>query len=139
MKGRLALSCLFLVPVLFLASFRTDAAAGYHLNDPTIARKLNITVQELKSLREKFELENDQVRVMRARYGPHDKGVMHEHSLNRVVTYVTAGNMKITTPGGEFRTATNSPGDVTWGVQAKHIEENLNDTPFEVVVVEFKK
>jgi len=29
-------------------------------------------------------------------------------------------------------------GEVTWGGPAKHIEENLSDKPFEVLVVEFK-
>jgi quercetin dioxygenase-like cupin family protein len=85
------------------------------------------------------EFENDQVRVVRARYGPHDKGVMHEHVLNRVVTFITEGNMKVTTPEGEVKMVKASPGDVITGGAAKHIEENLNDTPFEVVVVEFKK
>jgi quercetin dioxygenase-like cupin family protein len=89
--------------------------------------------------RYKVEMDNDQVRVIRARYEPHGKGVMHEHSLNRVVTFLTPGRMRITTPSGESRTATNTVGEVTWGGQAKHIEENLNDTPFEVLVVEFKK
>ena len=85
------------------------------------------------------EIENDQVRVVRARYAPHEKGVMHEHTLNRAVTYLTGGKMKITTPEGESKTVTSAPGDVTWGGQARHIEENLSDQAFEVVVVEFKQ
>ena len=88
--------------------------------------------------RYKVELENDQVRVVRARYEAHEKGVMHEHILNRVVTYLTEGKMKVTTPEGESKTVTSAPGDVTWGGHATHIEENLNDKPFEVMVVEFK-
>ena len=89
--------------------------------------------------RYKVEMENDQVRVIRARYSARDKGVMHEHMLNRAVTYLTPGQMKITSANGETKTATNMVGDVTWGGPAIHIEENLNDEPFEVVVVEFKK
>ena len=87
----------------------------------------------------KVEMENDQVRVIRARYGPHEKGVMHEHSLNFVVTFLTAGAMKVTPPNGESRTVTKMRGDVTWGGPAKHIEEYLNEEPLELVVVEFKK
>jgi hypothetical protein len=56
-----------------------------------------------------------------------------------VVTYLTEGKMKVTTPEGESKIVVSAPGDVSWGGQAKHIEENLNDKPFEVVVVEFKK
>ena len=89
--------------------------------------------------RYKVEMENDQVRVVRAQYGAHEKGVMHEHVLNRVVTYMTEAKMKVTTPEGESKTVTGAPGDVTWGGHATHIEENLNDKPFEVVVVELKK
>jgi len=89
--------------------------------------------------RYKMEFENDQVRVFRARYEPHEKGVMHEHTLNRVVTFITDGNMKVTTPAGESKTLKTAAGDVAWGGQARHIEENLSDQPFEVVVVEFKQ
>lgn len=89
--------------------------------------------------RYKVELENDQVRVFRVRYGPHDKGVTHEHALNRVVTFITDGNMKVTTPDGESKILKTAVGDVTWGGPAKHIEENLSDQPFEVLVVEFKQ
>jgi quercetin dioxygenase-like cupin family protein len=89
--------------------------------------------------RYKVEFENDQVRVFRVRYEPHDKGVTHEHTLNRVVTFITDGNMKVTTPDGESKILKTAAGDVTWGGPAKHIEENLSDQPFEVVVVEFKQ
>ena len=89
--------------------------------------------------RYKVEFENDQVRVFRVRYGPHDKGVMHEHTLNRVVTFITDGNMKVTTPDGESKILKTAAGDVTWGGPARHTEENLSDQPFEVVVVEFKQ
>jgi quercetin dioxygenase-like cupin family protein len=89
--------------------------------------------------RYKVVLENDQVRVMRVRYGAHEKGVMHEHVLNRAVTFLTDGQMKITTADGESKIQKTAAGDITWGGQAKHVEENLGDQPFEVVVVEFKK
>lgn len=87
----------------------------------------------------KVEIENDQVRVIRARYGPHEKGVLHEHSLNFVVAFLTAGSFQVTPLNGEPRTVTKSAGEVTSGGPAKHVEENLNDTAFELVAVEFKK
>ena len=89
--------------------------------------------------RYKIELENDQVRVTRARYAPHEKGVTHEHLLDRVVTFITDANLKVTTPEGETKMLKASAGDVITGGPAKHIEENLSDKPFEVVVVEFKE
>jgi hypothetical protein len=89
--------------------------------------------------RYKLEFENDQVRVFRARYEPHGKGVTHERTLNRIVTFITDGNMKVTTPNGGSKILKNAAGDVTWGGQSRHVEENLSDQPFEVVVVEFKQ
>lgn len=88
--------------------------------------------------RYKVEMETDQVRVLRARYGAKDKGVMHEHGLNRVVVFLTPEEMKITTPDGKTTVAKAKAGDVIWGGPAKHIEENLMDGPFEVLVVEVK-
>ncbi len=86
----------------------------------------------------KVEFENDQVRVIRAHYGPHEKGMMHEHALNRVVTALTDENLKVTTPDGKTQPLQGKAGDVAWGGKAKHMEENLSDKPFEVVVVELK-
>jgi len=89
--------------------------------------------------RYKVEWENDQVRVIRAHYEPHDKGVTHEHTLNRVVTFITDANLKVTTPDGKSQILKTPAGEVTWGGHAKHIEENLSDSSFEVLVVEFKQ
>jgi len=88
--------------------------------------------------RYKLEFENDQVRVIRARYGPREKGALHEHSLNRVVVFLTDMNMKVTPVGAPAQTAQAKAGEVRWGGEARHTEENLSDQVFEVVVVELK-
>ena len=87
----------------------------------------------------KVEIENDQVRLIRARYGPHEKGVLHEHAWSYVVAFLTDCNLEVSSPEGDSGTARKSPGDVSSGRPAKHVEENLSDKPLEVVVVEFKK
>jgi quercetin dioxygenase-like cupin family protein len=87
----------------------------------------------------RVEIENDQVRVVRARYGPREKGVMHEHVWSYVVSFLTDCQLKVTTLEGQSGTAINSPGEMSAGRPSKHIEENLSDKPIEVVVVEFKK
>src|SRR5437867_2876700 len=46
----------------------------------------------------KVEFENSQVRVLRVRIGAHQSTPMHEHTLNRVVTYITDQNFRVTTP-----------------------------------------
>ena len=86
----------------------------------------------------KVELENDQVRVLRVKIGPHKVAPLHEHMLNRVVTYITDQNFRVTTPDGKAETVQHKAGEVSWGTPTRHKEENLSDKPFEVVVVELK-
>lgn len=73
----------------------------------------------------KAEFENDQVRVLRVRYGPRENGALHEHKLNRVVVYVTDH------PGLKA-------GAVRMAGPAKHTEENRMDQAVERVAVELK-
>ena len=130
-------------------------APGQHVSTNTFEKPYQIVEIELKGTpqparfpaldpvkvdpqRYKVEFENNEVRVVRARYGPREKGVTHEHALNRVVTFLTDQNMKITTPDGKANEGHARAGDVQWGGPAKHLEENLSDQPMEVVVVEFK-
>jgi uncharacterized RmlC-like cupin family protein len=84
------------------------------------------------------ELENEQVRVTRARWGPRESGPMHEHVLPRIVVYLTDQAMRVTLPDGSTQEVRNAAGHVAAVGAAKHSEVNLNDRPFEVVVVELK-
>lgn len=106
----------------------TSAKAGSHRLDP-----LKVDPKHYK-----MEFENAQVRVLRLKLGPKESIPLHEHALNRVVTYLTAQKMKITTPDGKSELSQHQAGDVSWGGPAKHLEENLNDSPMEVLVVELK-
>ena len=89
--------------------------------------------------RYKVEFENPQVRVLRARYGPKETGVLHEHILNRVIVPLTGQDMKVTTPDGKVTMLRAPAGNVTMGGRAKHEEQNQSLLPFEVVVVEMKR
>ena len=86
----------------------------------------------------KMEFENAQVRVFRVKLGPKESIPLHEHALNRVVTYLTSQKVKITTPDGKSEISQHQPGDASWGGPAKHTEENLNDSLMEALVVELK-
>jgi quercetin dioxygenase-like cupin family protein len=131
-------------------------AGGMHIAEITSDKPVNIIEVELKKpgtgagapktaldpvkvdkKHYKVELENSQVRVVRVKIGPHEKVPLHEHSLNRVVTYITDQNIRVTTDG-KAETVQHKAGEVSWGSPTKHMEENLNDTPFEAVVVELK-
>lgn len=73
----------------------------------------------------KVAFENDQVRVLRVRYGAHEGGNRHEHILNRVVCYITdQGNGKA--------------GEVHVSGAMTHSEDNKLDQPVERIAVELK-
>jgi quercetin dioxygenase-like cupin family protein len=86
----------------------------------------------------KVVFENDQVRVLHVKIGAGQSTPLHEHGLNRVVTYLADQKMRVTTPDGKSEIVEHKAGDVSWAGPGKHKEENLNSTPFEVMVVELK-
>jgi hypothetical protein len=73
----------------------------------------------------KVEFENEQVRVLRVHYDPHDKGANHEHILNRVVLYLNDQ------PGAKAD-------DVRVSGAVIHVEENTSDQPADRIAVELK-
>ncbi|HVN41312.1 MAG TPA: hypothetical protein VMT50_00910 [Steroidobacteraceae bacterium] len=82
-------------------------------------------------------LENDQVRVLRIHYGPHEKGAMHSHPAG-VVIYLTDAQGKFTFPDGKTMAANAKAGTVVWSEPVTHAPENVGDKPFDVIQVEFK-
>ena len=70
-------------------------------------------------------LENDQVRVLRIHFEPHDKGQRHEHILNRVVLYLN----------DQERAKAD---DVRMAGAATHTEENASGQPADRIAVELK-
>jgi quercetin dioxygenase-like cupin family protein len=86
----------------------------------------------------KLEFENSQVRVMRVKFPAHGSVPEHEHALNRVVVYLTDQDSKLTTPDGKVEESKHKAGQASWGAPTRHKEENVLDTPVEVIVVEFK-
>jgi quercetin dioxygenase-like cupin family protein len=83
------------------------------------------------------EFENDQVRVLRVVYGPHEKSVMHEHP-DSVAVYLTGGHIRITLPDGRTGEPHVKAGQAMWHPAGKHLIENLGSTPFELVLTELK-
>ena len=85
----------------------------------------------------KVESENDQVRVLRIHYGPHEKSVMHGHP-GSVAVFLTDVHAKFTYPGGKTEEMQPKAGETRWTKAGKHLPENLGDTPFDVILVELK-
>ena len=86
----------------------------------------------------KVEIENAQVRILRAKIGPKQSVPMHEHGFTRVVVYLTDQDFKVTSEDGKVEMAKHKAGDVVFSGKARHKEENLSSQPFEVLVVELK-
>ena len=86
----------------------------------------------------KVELENDQVRVLRARLGPKQAIGLHEHSLPRVVVPLTEVEFSVTSADGKTSVLNAKPGDAIFGMGVRHQEQNLRDTPAELLLVEMK-
>jgi quercetin dioxygenase-like cupin family protein len=83
------------------------------------------------------EFENRQMRVLRIRYGPHEKSVMHSHPAG-VAIMLTDSNIKFAFPGGKTEEMQGKAGQVLHSEAVTHLPENLSDQPFEAVLVELK-
>jgi quercetin dioxygenase-like cupin family protein len=81
--------------------------------------------------------ENDQVRILKAHYGPHEKSVMHSHPAT-VAVFLTDADGKFTFPGGKTQLLTTKAGDSQYTAAGTHLPENIGDKAFDVIVVELK-
>src|SRR5258706_1675183 len=110
--------------VLFLAAFLFAIAIPVMAQDPV----------KVDSKHYKVEFENARVRVLRIKYGPHEKSVMHRHPAS-VAYSVTDATGKFTFPGGKTQDISAKAGDVVWNPAGRHLPENTGDQPFEVLLV----
>ena len=84
-----------------------------------------------------IELENEKVRVLRIKYGPREKSVMHGHPA-LVGVMLTDGHIRFTYPDGKTEEVSAKAGQVLAFPALDHLPENLENRPFEVVAVELK-
>lgn len=85
----------------------------------------------------KVVFENDQVRVLRIQYGPHEKSLMHSHPAG-VAIYLDDIKGRFTLPDGSIVSSDGKARSVIWTDGGAHQPENLADTPFEVIQIEMK-
>ena len=85
--------------------------------------------------------ENEQVKVMRALEKVHVKGKFHEHTSNRVMVYLQAGQQRFEYQDGKKPQVFNwKAGEVKWSpASGMHAPEVVSDAPFNIVEVELKK
>ena|SRR5215469_6203091 len=84
------------------------------------------------------EFENAHVRVLRIKYGPHEKSPMHEHP-DGVAIFLTADQSTDTLPDGTTHTSNWKAGEATWTPAGKHAPDNTSEKPLELILVELKK
>jgi quercetin dioxygenase-like cupin family protein len=82
-------------------------------------------------------LDNDQVRVLKIRYGPKEKSVMHEHP-DAVAVFLNDSTVKFNMPDGTSTPSEGKAGQVLFTPAGKHLPENVGGKPFDVVLVELK-
>ena len=85
----------------------------------------------------KVEFENSRVRVVRAKYGPHEKSIMHSHP-DLVAIFLTDGRIKFTYPGGKTEERDMKAGTSLFTPATKHLPENITDSDIEIILVELK-
>jgi hypothetical protein len=83
------------------------------------------------------EFENDQIRIIRIKYGPGEKSVMHSHGPN-VAVFLSDSVVRMTNPDGTSADVPTEVGVAKWEDASEHLPENLSDKPLEVVLVELK-
>lgn len=84
------------------------------------------------------EIENNQVRVLRVKVGPHQKIVEHEHAVPRIIVPLTDVDIAVTGADGTKAAIKAKPGEVIFGKPARHREENTLDKPVELILIELK-
>lgn len=83
------------------------------------------------------EAEDERVRVLRIRYGPKERSIMHSHPA-AVAISLTASHVRFTFPDGTTQEVRMDPGQVMLTPAGDHLPENLADEPFEILLVELK-
>jgi len=83
------------------------------------------------------EFENDKIRIIRIKYGPGEKSVMHSHGPH-VAVMLSNGIVRMTIPDGTSEDVPHEAGMAVWSDADEHLPENLSDEPLEVVLVELK-
>lgn len=93
---------------------------------------------EVDSDHYKLEFENEHVRILRITYGPLEKSVMHEHPASVAVFLADDQHWRFTAPDGTTEETAGKIGETAWREAGKHLPENLDDEPQEVILVELK-
>lgn len=85
----------------------------------------------------KVEFENDYVRILRVKYGPKERSVIHQHPVGVAISLTeTVGKFALS--DGKVEERRFKVGDVRWTAAETHLPQNVRDKPFEVILIELK-
>ena len=85
----------------------------------------------------KVEFENPTVRILRARYAPHERLEMHSHPAKAEVQIID-GVGRIFTPDGKWLDDPGKTGEFFWLEPTRHAVENVGSAPLELIEIEMK-
>ncbi len=92
---------------------------------------------KVDSTHTKAIFENDQVRVFRVMYAPHEKGAMHSHP-NGLAVFLTDISLRFTLPDGKTLERSAKAGEAAWLPATTHLVENVGGKRVEMIHVELK-
>src|SRR6476469_10677844 len=81
--------------------------------------------------------ENDQVRILKVHYCPHEKSVMHSHPAT-VAVFLTNAKGQFSFPDGKTQAFNVKAGDSQFDAATTHLPENTGDKGMDVIVIELK-
>jgi hypothetical protein len=85
------------------------------------------------------EYENDRLRVLRVKFGPNERSVMHGHPSG-VIIVLSDCDFRTYLPQGKSRNIMGTSGQVIgFDEPFDHLPENLSSKPFEAIFVELKE
>jgi hypothetical protein len=94
---------------------------------------------ELDPQHYQLEYENDRLRVLRVRFGPNEKSVMHRHPVG-VAIILSDCDFKFYLTRDKSRNVVGRRGQVIgFDEPFEHLPENMSTKPFEALFVELKE
>jgi quercetin dioxygenase-like cupin family protein len=92
---------------------------------------------EVDSKHYQVEFEDERVRVLRVKYGPHEKSRPHRHP-SAIVVILSDIDFRFYSMGKEQNIIGSKGQIICFEEPVEHAPENLSDHPFEAVMIEIK-
>lgn len=87
----------------------------------------------------KVEIENNQVRVLRLTLAPGQETPLQDEPFARLVVPITPGTLSVTGADGKPHTVTDRQAAARWAVPGVEADRNSGTTPYEALIVEFRR